>query len=173
MGDTMRDAIDIREKLNGASISDAIAYLTELAKDYPEGDIEITTDMEYGESYAAARLNFTRPKTAVEVELAEWEGKARALDTLNREADAFAKNGIEHPKAAEIEALRRELGFFAMAPMSGMLIIFDGEILVHDMMRGARRRDGTFVITTLTTGSSHELEKMYEQVDAHYRFPTP
>jgi hypothetical protein len=164
---TTRDAIDIKEQLNGATIADAIAFLTDLAKEHPEGTIEISTDMEYGESYAAARLNFTRPMTPLEIEVQEWDEKARTLEALKREAAAFAKNGMEHPRSEEIEALRKELGFFAIVPMRGTLTIHDGEVLVWDMSRGARRRDGTWVLRTMMGGS---MDKIFEQSDAEYRF---
>lgn len=165
--ETVRDSIDIEDILEG-TIPEVIAKLTELHAKYPDGVVELGTRMEYGETYLRAELSYERPKEPIEKELEMWEAKAAHLDALRREARAFTSNDVPYPRADEIEALRKELGFFAMAPMRGSFTIYNGEILVHDMMRGARRRDGTFVLRMMM-GLDEEYEKRFEAMDAEYR----
>lgn len=163
----VRDSLDIKDKLDGP-IADVIAALQELQKDYPDATVNVITEYSYGDASAAARLEFYRNKEPVEIERDQWAAKARTLADLRAEQAAFAKNGTPYPRADEIEALRKELGFFAMAPMHGMLQIHDGEVILFDMMRGGRRRDGSWVLRMMHS-SSPELDKMYEASDAQYR----
>lgn len=160
--------LDIKDKLDG-EIEAVIRRLQELAEKYPGATIDVHTDYEYGESYAAASLRFMRPKTALETERDEWDAKARQYDALRREAAAFVSNGVSYPREDEINALKKELGFFAMAPMRGTLMIHDGEVLVMDMTRGARRRDGSWVLQMMGFGGDGKLQELWDKMDAEYR----
>lgn len=165
---TTRDEIDIKGKLEG-KIETVIKNLQALAKKYPGAEVDVYTDYQYGESYSAARLQFTRAKTAIEIERDMWDEKARQYDALRRQASAFVANDTPFPREAEMKALGAELGYFALAPSAATLAIFDGEVLVYDMGRGARRRDGTWVLTTMM--GSPEMDKMWEKRDAAMLLP--
>lgn len=163
---TTRDEIDIKDKLEG-KIETVIKNLQALAKKYPGAEVDVYTDYQYGESYAAARLEFVRPMTKIEIERDTWEEKARTLSALEREAVAFERNNQPYPRADEIDSLRRELGFFAMAPSRATLVIFNGEIVAHEMRR-AVRRDGTVVLRMLGMDSP-ALKAMEDKEDERYR----
>lgn len=147
MSKTTSDWIDI--DLNG-SIDAAIKKLTKLKAQYPKGRIEIGSHMEYGEHYEHTRLHFTRPKGAVELEYDKWKGKLELLGQLRERARAFAAEGMEYPRAGEIAALEDELGAWGKSSFSmGWLAIWDGEVVFHDQLRGAYRRDGTWTFRRL------------------------
>jgi hypothetical protein len=160
------DRIDIKDLLEGP-LSKVIERLQGLQAEYPDGVVEVTTDYEYGESYAAARLNFTRDKTALEIECEQWREKADLLQAMRSEAIAFARNNTIYPRADEMEALHKELGFFALAPMRGSIMICEGEVLVFDRMRGARRRDGTWAMRMLMVGTE-AMQAMYDKMDEEF-----
>ena len=168
------DWIDIKDLLDGP-IGKVIERLQELQATYPKGEIEVRTDYEYGEGYAAARLNFERDKTPLELECEQWDAKARQYQALKTESFAFANNKTPYPRADEMEALRKELGFFAMVPMRGTLRIYENEVIVMDMTRGGRRRDGTWVFQMMSpmmmaggaelSESAKALQAMYDRMD--------
>ena len=146
MTETTRDSIDIREELSGP-IDDVIARLTELKAKYPDGEIEITTETEYGEVYERAYLNFTRDKTPLEIEYTKVSGQMHLLRKLRIEEAAFNNNGAEYPRADEIKSLEEELGAFSKNGF-GDLQIFDNELVLYDFT-GAVKRDGTVAFRVL------------------------
>lgn len=159
--------LDIKDQLDGP-IEKVISRLQALAKKHPKAKVSVGTTMEYGETYAQAELRYYRDMLPIEIERDAIAEKAETLQALRNEARAFTANNIPYPRAAEIEELRKELGFFAMAPMRGTIEIYDGEILVSDMMRGSRRKDGTWVLRMMMGASSPEIDAIYEARDAEY-----
>jgi hypothetical protein len=144
---TTRDSVQI--DLDG-SIDDAIAKLTELKAEYSDGEISLETDYEYGESYARLYLRFTRPKEPIEIEFEGWQAKLARLGELRAARRTIEAEGLDYPRKDEIAALEAELGEWGSANrFAGSLTIFDGEVLFHDMMRGAFRRDGTWVLRSM------------------------
>lgn len=162
----VHDSFSIKEKLEG-KITDVIAALQELAEEYPDATIEVTTEHSYGDYSAVANLEFIRPQEPVEAEREMWATKADQLQALRTEAVAFERNGIAYPKSAEIEALRKELGFFAMAPKEATIRIYEGEVIVSDWNRGGRRRDGSWVYRMLS--GYGELDAAFDKMDEQYR----
>jgi hypothetical protein len=146
MADTTRDEIDI--DLDG-SITKAINKLTKLKKLYPKGQIRLTNEYEYGESYAKLKLEFVRPKDSVELECDKWSAKLRQLDELRSAARAFKSEGVEYPRTDEIVALEKELGAWAQGRHVGGLTIFGDAVYMHDMMLGAYDREGSWVFKSM------------------------
>lgn len=159
MGKTTRDEINL--DLDG-TIDAAIKKLHALKKKYPDGRINLTSDHEYGESYPRLKLEFTRPKEPVEIEYDMWREKQSRYSELCAAARAYEREGDTYPRAAELAALKEELGCFADNRMS-MLQIYDGEVITTDMMRGGRRRDGTWVFRTL--GAEYFDQRVAEVTD--------
>jgi hypothetical protein len=143
MGKTTRDEISV--DLDG-TIDAAIKKLQKLKKQYPDGRLNLTSDYEYGESYPHLKLEFTRNKEPIEQELEAWKEKRGRYDSMRNAAAAFASEGAEYPRSAELAELKDELGYFA-EPMSS-LVYGDGEVLVSNMF-GTRTRSGEWRSWTL------------------------
>lgn len=161
--ETTYDEVDILSKLDG-KIGDVIARLTVLQEQYPDGVIDVGTYNSYGDVFAQATIRFERPKTPVEIELGSWSAKLDRLNRLRTEEKSFRANGLEHPKADEIMALRRELGFYA----KGWLQIYGDEVVVVDSSRGLRRRNGEWVVRMGYFNGG--LDEMFDKQDAEYVF---
>jgi hypothetical protein len=146
MADTTRDEIDI--DLDG-SITKAINKLTKLKKLYPKGQIRLTNEYEYGESYAKLKLEFVRAKDTAEREFDKWQAKLRQLDELRAAARAFKSEGVEYPRIDEIAALEKELGAWAKGRRLGGLTIIGNDVYMHDMMLGAFDREGSWAFKTM------------------------
>lgn len=150
---TTRDEIDI--DLDG-TINHAIKELERLKKLYPKGKIWLTSDTEYGETYPRLRLEFTRPKTAIEIELAEWRDKLGRYSQLATAAQAYEREGDVYPRAEELIALKSELGCFTDRMTS--LVIHGDEILAWGF-DGARTRDGQWRMRTMFSIEREQREQ--------------
>lgn len=159
------DTIDVKEQLTGP-IKTVIGNLQKLAEKYPEGEIEIGTHIEYGDTYEHAYLNYTRDQTPLEIELDDLNTKCRRLQTMRADAAAFAANDTPYPKAKQMAALKAELGYLALAPMRGTLCIEGNRIVVWDMMRGARTKTGEWTSRRISVfGGGKEEAKFAKQMD--------
>lgn len=156
MSKTTRDAIEI--DLNG-SIDKAIRKLQGLKKKYPGGELDFTSEMEYGERYEKLYLRFERDKEPVEIELDKWRAKRERYGVLASAAAAFEGEGAPYPRAEELAALKEELGCWTGRMCS--LGIYDGEVLAQGF-HGARRRDGTWVWRMIGFGDQEEQDRMAE-----------
>lgn len=143
---TVRETIDISEQIDNLHIEKAIDLLKGLSAEHPDSWLSLTREYEFGESYEKLYLHYEREKVAIELELDATEEKCRLLQSLVAEAAAFKRNGSPYPRRDEVHALAKELGFLALAPASGRLGIYENEIVVSDMMRGTRRRDGEWIM---------------------------
>jgi hypothetical protein len=156
MTKTTRDEINI--DIDG-SIDHAIAELKRLKKLYPNAQIQLTSDYEYGESYERLKLRFERPKTPVEIELEGWQQKVNLLNQMRQAARAYSAEGDPYPRQEEMKKLEKELGCFA-EPMGRLLI--SGDEIVIDNLDTVRtqngkvrwRRCGPPFIVTKATGDS-------------------
>ena len=159
MGKTTHDEINL--DLDG-TIDAAIKKLTKLKKDYPKGRIRLTSDCEYGETYPRLKLEFTRPKKPIEIELEAWKEKQGRFAAHETAARAYAANGDPYPRADEMAALKEELGYFVPDRMGWLQIWDDNTIVMWDSMRGAQTRDGTWVARTFMADQFDAILKQAE-----------
>lgn len=148
MSNTTSDYIDL--DLDG-TITAAIKKLAKLKGQYPKGVIDLTSHYEYGESYPRLRLNFTRPKDKMELELESTKASLGKLRALYAARKAFTDEGQEYPRENEIAKLEETLGVFAKNP-NGWLQIYGEQIVMYDPMLGAYTREGDWAYVMLMSG---------------------
>lgn len=163
---TTRETVDISETINNLHIEKAIDALKELSAKYPNAWIELTHEYEHGESYEKLYLHYDRDKTVVELDLDDLNEKCRRLQALKSEAGAFKRNGTPYPRREELLALADELGSLAFAPQWGTLGIYEGEVVVQDMTRGVRRRNGEWIMRMRSFHFATDDPEMKKRHDA-------
>lgn len=127
-------------------ITDAIASLTDLASQYPDGTLELETECEYGSWYSRLYLRFERPKSAIEIQYDAASRELKDYKALTGSARVFEVEGIAFPRQHELTDLRARLGAWAVYPFrSCSLTIADGEIVINVLGEGLLRRDGSWL----------------------------